>query len=894
MPTSRSSVRSARPAVASLLDRLARHPDLDLARVLLEQDGVLQELGIGEGGERAHIADLPIELGVPPGALTVFRKGEPAPRFVITKAKVHQPNRISLNVEIAGGTIWIALRSLDGSWPGNTYAGFTVEKGTLHFTRNGNVFKAGHKDGRITYEDEVDFVLDAKPATIKPAGTLCPAKPSVNGPESVHIEWKNAKPAAFAIGKASATFAGQTIDVDETTSKPSLESGLAAIVFPATLSPATWDAAQLDSDLVSFSGTTKLHGGWALSIVDALQNGDALNPGFFLFRCPNTLHANWGGGEGELDLPSAAISVSEGKFILLQQAGAAEPLTRTLRIWAVREEENAPRLPLTLSFGGPKQSLAYVCDSLVGESLLASCGAEVAIDRPVTIHGRPLELTKSDEAWLAVEKKNGKTRVRVVALDRIAYRRPGVLLALRNAIVPSSQPLVVALDGTLSDGGLVDAGTLTLTLVASGWLPTLPDPYVGSSLLPKISGQPETVPFPKGKLTLLAATVTWTAPPLPVVSFDGTLSAALGAGSPQTKDPTRPLQQDPDQIRVPTQTAQGDELPQGFQLKPKDVLADRAAMNPPPHGLRLLDVSTNKDLLGVEAAREQTQFAVRALDVCTPASTLRVFALPQVQWEPVRTLDRDQDVDLGHFPTPLASVTDGGATLLGVASQQLVPAIPDLAVDVFLDEFEAGRKAVLATTLPFGLKAVLELRPADTLQPVKRKRDTIRRNEPEFVDPDMRGGAQLSFIAESGPSGRRQSSHFDGGAWQVLNGVALATGAPLNISVLGSTNDPTDSIEALFNNEFKPGLPTARVPVTRLDVSGYGGSCFSEWINQDAAFADAARVQFNVLVGRTALEIVKFATVLYPWGVRLTRSVTIERRGGGGVIRRDTGWQPAS
>jgi hypothetical protein len=45
------------------------------------------------------------------------------------------------------------------------------------------------------------------------------------------------------------------------------------------------------------------------------------------------------------------------------------------------------------------------------------------------------------------------------------------------------------------------------------------------------------------------------------------------------------------------------------------------------------------------------------------------------------------------------------------------------------------------------------------------------------------------------------------------------------------------------------------------------------------------------MIGRTALEVIKINSVWHPWGVRLTRSVTIERRPGGGVIRRDSGWQ---
>ena len=198
----------------------------------------------------------------------------------------------------------------------------------------------------------------------------------------------------------------------------------------------------------------------------------------------------------------------------------------------------------------------------------------------------------------------------------------------------------------------------------------------------------------------------------------------------------------------------------------------------------------------------------------------------------------------------------------------------------------------MLTTLPFGIRALLTLRPTESAD--GRAADSIARNEPAFAEPALTGGAQLSFTAESGPSGRDDSSYFDGAAVQLANGVSLDTGAPLNISVLGSVVSPPDSVETLFNDEFGPAGARPRVPVTRLDISGYGGSTFSDWMHTQAAYAETAKAQFQVVVGRTALEVVKVATVLYPWGVRLTRTVTIERKGGGGVIRRDSGWQANS
>ena len=99
----------------------------------------------------------------------------------------------------------------------------------------------------------------------------------------------------------------------------------------------------------------------------------------------------------------------------------------------------------------------------------------------------------------------------------------------------------------------------------------------------------------------------------------------------------------------------------------------------------------------------------------------------------------------------------------------------------------------------------------------------------------------------------------------MLNGVDLYSGTPLNISVLGATAGSAGSVESLFNNEFANLRP--RVPVTRYDVSGYGASTFSDWANPRGSFAETTRAQFQVMVGRTALEVVKVASILYPWGI---------------------------
>lgn len=851
-----------------------------------------------------------IRLFGPARAYSIFAAGAPRPTFVLTHGRLPRFPRSPYVIDLDGGTVWINARALGPSFPDDAYVGFTVQRGTLTFPH-----PLAISGDRLTYTGTLEAALDATPAPVTASGNLCPAQASVSGPKHVHITWAPPK-VTISLGAGSATFAGSTFELTHYEGPPRLDGELSVLFFPYSISPTTWDAATLTSSVVQFSGTSALDGGWALSLVRPDPSGhlgEAVGPGLYLFYCRDRLHAQWFGGRS-IDLADARLLVRQGQLILSSRHGtAAEPFTQTLRLWAVRPEADAPRLPLRLHVSAPFV-FAYSCDATVGDGVYATCGVDLDIDRPVTIAGVPLTFPGASQAWFAIGHGASGIRVSVAALARSQSDRRQAL-ALRNALLAVTDPALVVLEGALQADGAVDQGTLRMALGASAWLPTLPDPYVTNQQFVVRERGGVAASFAGAAASLILGTVSWSAPPSPVLGFSGGLGMPFGTQSPPTPDPTRPVQQGPEQIRVPTQTAQGQLLASPAKVDAVTAARRAAAQSQKElqarfearaasvggidgsRGVRLLDVSTRQDLLGVELVgkdrRAAPTFQLRELDVCTPASSLRVFTVPQVQWEPVRTLDRDQDVPhLGYFPTPLASVTDGGATQLAVQSLRLVPAIPDLAVDAVLEEFAAGEPAGLLTTLPFGLRALLELRPKRSTD--GRAADTVARNEPRFLRPDLRGGAQIAFVAESGPSGRDDSSSFDGVAIQVRNGVSLETGAPLDLSVLGSVVDPADSVQEMFNNEFGPGAATARVPVTRLDVSGYGGSCFSDWLHRSAAYAQAAKVQFQVIVGRTALEVVKFATVLYPWGIRLTRTVTIERRGGGGVIRRDSGWQASS
>ncbi|MGH2322810.1 hypothetical protein, partial [Enterococcus faecalis] len=73
-------------------------------------------------------------------------------------------------------------------------------------------------------------------------------------------------------------------------------------------------------------------------------------------------------------------------------------------------------------------------------------------------------------------------------------------------------------------------------------------------------------------------------------------------------------------------------------------------------------------------------------------------------------------------------------------------------------------------------------------------------------------------------------------------------GAPTSTTVLTPIDDT-------FNTNFGPTVATARVPVTRIDISGFGESLFSDWRNPVDAAAIISKARFDVIVGRTSREI---------------------------------------
>jgi hypothetical protein len=349
---------------------------------------------------------------------------------------------------------------------------------------------------------------------------------------------------------------------------------------------------------------------------------------------------------------------------------------------------------------------------------------------------RPRERTPTGAGVVLLTATSAGTRA---VLGAAVNAPTDTRLVLRNALVCAAGAERAFAEGALTDRHALDAGSRTLNFGVYAWAPDLPDPYVGNFQ----ACRPDRA-APHGALT---ATVRWS-PSAVAVAFPGELSVPRVCPHERSPgDPVRaPLSDNERAARVARAAGQNKEA----QAVLDGQLAERLGRTPP---LFLLDVSTNQDLLGVAlwgVSRERPNPAVVApvlpalagafradeLDAHSPVEALRLVTLPQVQWEPVRTL--------GWFPTPLASATDGGATVPGARVQKLAPVIPEPLLNRTKAAFDAGTAVTFRTTLPFGLVAVVSVRPTDG---PNRRADTSALTRPDFPDALARGVAPVRRAA---------------------------------------------------------------------------------------------------------------------------------------------------
>ncbi len=340
-----------------------------------------------------------------------------------------------------------------------------------------------------------------------------------------------------------------------------------------------------------------------------------------------------------------------------------------------------------------------------------------------------------------------------------------------------------------------------------------------------------------------------------------------------------------------------------------------------PDLFRLLDVSSKADQMGVswgtairvkndERGNANLSGATNSLmlvsgmplqilnmDVVGVAQNLRALTLPQISWEPISNipLPVEGPFNINDWLDDLITITpglvvyddDGPPTRFFSESPYLVPVTPLSVTKHFIKEYndeQTARQLHSIFTLPFALIAQASFE-RDAGNP---NNDTARLsfNRPHF--DELHGGLQIKSVALK-PKALGERPSFSGRTLQIDNNIKwVLFGVPLTGSTLGKT------VKTIFNNIMSVDKP--KVPLEKIEFSGYGASMFSDWFNHEATIADVSQAKFDVLVGRTAHEVVQVRSVMYTEAgcVHVVRTITLMRSPNGYVFRSDSGWKAES
>ena len=325
-------------------------------------------------------------------------------------------------------------------------------------------------------------------------------------------------------------------------------------------------------------------------------------------------------------------------------------------------------------------------------------------------------------------------------------------------------------------------------------------------------------------------------------------------------------------------------------------------------------VETGENNAAIQINSQAGALVIEGLYAKMPGSQVRLFMMPQIAWEPVVNLSYFTNDPKPNFPFELAPIpgdrlpgdpevgfnyypNDGGPSRIYNTSAKPAALAPIPLTKFLLENYKnKSANLYLQFTLGFGMKAVATLTHNSATETIKPTVDNLRPN----FEQDLRGGIQIRSIAGNhgkkfDPETSKNDSRMFGGFTVQLNNINNSAGAATGWSTLGH------SVTQIFNGEFFVAMGDQTntllqrgVPVERVDFTGYGSSLFSNWLSPSAAIAQTSQARFDVMLGRTAHEVIQVKSIVYPWGIRVVRTITIFRTASGYVFRVDSGWQPES
>ena len=777
-------------------------------------------------------------------------------------------------------------------------------------------------------------------------------------PDKFKFSYKNAAKQIITVGNSAWNVYGQKSKfVYQHAQNAVYNAFIGRVAIPIHCNNPEFEVQDCQSPFFNLSGKAKVKSSWWALPVTKLNVSNPLEAdgnGAIIAECDKGLNAKWTNLQSKtISFTNPFILGEPGRIGITDLKSDGDGAFQHFDGW--KDDQN--KYGTTFECKYNKDSLFIFNTVAQGDELIFGLNDwNIKTDRPVKVNGEAVTVeTKNSAFIIAVSKIKSLLIVmdenmlwdNKLPADKIPKVKP-YALAMHNALFTVTPPNSLVLFAEASpDLKTLTKGQMYLGFGLYSYLPTLPDPYAANLgvlrrqfELNKTHFGASTVTTKGSRVWLwLIGLVKWepkdeTSSKVNVSFHFAPLAAPLQIEKEKSAD-----SQDPQLPGSNSTNPQSDVFsrfsvdaitPEANSNMRASIKSTGMLMRNPVAGYNLtdfslVDVSSNANQMGVSYAKQNnflqatiarkykiditsdtnaTVFPIQVsgLDIITAGMNAQAFTVPSISWEPVFNLTKPElkkgDVDK-DTNTPLPPPydppigfnyyqNDGVATRVGNLSKKQVSLSPIPMSDFLVETYKSKEdgKTFALFNLPFGMLGLTILDNKST------QKETPKVDNPKPIfENDINGGIQLELTAGTSFAPDDEGNMFEGYTIQLVN-INNINGKDTQASTLAGT--PTQ----IFNNEFatnSSNLPARPgVPVTGIGLSGYGASMFSEWENKEALFAQTSQAQFNVVTGRTNHEVVQVKSMLYPWGIRVVRTITLFRLANGYVARIDSGWKAES
>jgi hypothetical protein len=840
-----------------------------------------------------------------------------------------------IGVEMGKGTLWIQAKLLLATVAEDLYCGLQVEQVSLTFPgQNANSFHIIPHPRQIGCTLSVKLARPEMPAASDSPFGIDARRMQLELPQSLKITWQVGGTAVLEelTGSPGWELYGATQKFSWSRQPLTYNSTFNALSIPITASEEAFAALEVQSPILQLKNKAKITAAaWLLPAARLLTPLRAEGTGMLLAETEagletsvsNLLDANQV-VTASVQLNKTAVTVAPDLVQIFAIQAATEYATQTLELWQDAEKRwNTIQLHYTQKF-----PFVYQSDADGIETYAAVSDCQGRLDRPVAADGLPFALqTKSslgvraytaEHDYLVLFDENILRDNLPVAAGAVPLFQSQAI-ALNNALLTVSPVNAFLLSGQLPSGrNTFENASLTYAFGLLGYLPTLPDPYAANTgifrfMVEQRQGNNGAYSIDQIQ-RLLVGSMRWRAAEAPKVRFIFGDQERAGANVPVKLNLL-------DNLQLATQRAfeqydarakkaaarvkrrTGQDLRSWQYEYDVNIRVDDRYQN--RHFFSLLDVSTNADWMGVNlgflderlifersfaVVPDQNSLSAEGMDVVATGRFVRLFTVPQISWEPVINLTKPFNATNDPPAGVLTFKDDGPPTLFGNTGGDAVPIAPLPVVQYLTENYQNNQqfKAWSFFTLPFGMLGMARYT-QEGMGQGQPPGATIELIQKAF-DNEVRTTLQISTKGYLHPT--QKNRNFEGITEQLFN-LHGASGNALNQSILAKT------VTDIFNGEFGLNgnggkLRQRGVPVERYDFSGYGANIFSHWLNAQAKIGQTSQAKFDVWRGRTAHEVVQVRSILYPWAIRVVRTITMFRESTGLVYRIDSGWRAES